>query len=110
MWGAFLQASQSASLSGACAPADAGNPFSCSDYAPPNDVPFQDCKQVFFRAQNLGTCHLALDFANGFAYSADVTITQAPGDQCCHGMFEATPPQLVVTEPDASCADAGDAD
>jgi len=102
-----------ASLTGACAPsADAGDPFACpyQKPVPINPVPFKDCTQVYFNAPHVGTCHVALGFDDGFSYTADVEVTQGPSGVCCAGIFTATPDRLVVSEPDASCADAGDAD
>jgi hypothetical protein len=101
----------SAVLTGSCAPSPAadasaslGTGFSCD---PPlsTTTPFADCSEVSFDTSTPGDCHVALTFANGSSYAADVQITSMPQTCCgCPGLaLTPSPAVLVVKVGDAAC-------
>jgi hypothetical protein len=68
---------------------------------------------VYVPSQGPGTCHVALTFATGFTYSADVTFATQPGGVCggpqckCGDYVVPAAGPLAVNNPDTTCVDAG---
>jgi hypothetical protein len=102
----------SATLSGPCSPdATTGGSwpghrgFICSDKGV---TPFVDCSEVFFETSGPGVCHVEIDFADGFTYSADVTYSAEASCACATPFLAASTNKLMVNNPSATCAaDAG---
>jgi hypothetical protein len=68
---------------------------------------------VVVGSEGAGVCHVALTFATGFTYSADVTFTSKPGGVCggpectCPDPTLATSGPFPVNDPSNACVDAG---
>jgi hypothetical protein len=107
----------SATLGGPCAPLPPGDASGSGGSGAPSpgficdvatQTPFVDCRTVFFFASGPGDCHVALTFANGFTYAADVHYGTAPQDCECADTLVPSVAVLAVKEPLAACvADAG---
>jgi hypothetical protein len=54
-----------------------------------------------------GVCHIALTFATGFVYAADVTFTPITQGCACPSLFAATSGPFAVHNPSNTCLDAG---
>jgi hypothetical protein len=87
----------------ACA---AGLGFTC---APLTKTPFSDCDRVYLSATGAGTCHIALDFSDGYTFSADVDWQDHAEGCGCPDLLLPSQNTLVVQNPSSSCVatDAG---
>jgi hypothetical protein len=69
--------------------------------------------EVFVDSAGPGVCHVALTFATGFTFAADVTFATQPGGDCggpqcpCPKYVAPTAGPFVVENPSATCVDAG---
>jgi hypothetical protein len=81
----------------ACA---AGLGFTC---APLTKTPFRDCDRVYVSATGPGTCHIALDFSDGYTFSSDVDWEQQAQGCGCPSILLPSQDTLVVQNPSSSC-------
>ena len=92
----------SVALSGVCAIGDAG----LSD-----DLINSASRSLYVSSPSPGVCHVALTFATGFIFSADVTFTLKtdPMPAGCGACSYTAPiqPDFMVDNPTATCVDAG---
>jgi hypothetical protein len=92
----------SVALSGVCATGDAD---------PSDDEVYPPTRSLYIESPSPGECHVALTFATGFTYSADVTFTVQtdPMPASCHpcSYVAAAQPTFTVDNPTDTCVDAG---